>query len=218
MGAFRENFSSKWVYPEKTFLQNGCIQRKFFFKMGVSREFFYKMGVSRKKFLQNGCIQKKIFLQNGCFQRKLYFKMGASTPFLFLSFKVSLNLHVIKVSLLMWFSLTKSDNIPVKVKFELWSKQKTLQISERIPFFFSFQNFFPIPERCAVLYRSPVGLRGEPVPVLIWVLLLPQAVPGVDVHEGPLGLLVGIGDPDGAQAHCTVRRKTMAFVSDSLPK
>ncbi len=29
---------SKWVHPEKTVLQNGCIQRKLFFKMGASRE------------------------------------------------------------------------------------------------------------------------------------------------------------------------------------
>ncbi len=31
---------SKWVYQQKTFLQNGCIQRKLFFKMGASRENF----------------------------------------------------------------------------------------------------------------------------------------------------------------------------------
>ncbi len=49
-GASSENFSfSKWVYsqktfaaklmhPEKTFLQNGYIRRKLFFKMGVSRK------------------------------------------------------------------------------------------------------------------------------------------------------------------------------------
>ncbi len=28
MGAFRENFSSKRVHPEKNFLRNGCIQKK----------------------------------------------------------------------------------------------------------------------------------------------------------------------------------------------
>ncbi len=46
MGASRENFSSKWVYPEKTFLKNRCIQRKL-------------------KFLQNGCILRKLFLKMG---------------------------------------------------------------------------------------------------------------------------------------------------------
>ncbi len=57
MGVSRENFSSKGVHSEKTFLQKGCIQRKVFFKMGASR--------------QN-------FLQKGCIQTKLFFKMGAS--------------------------------------------------------------------------------------------------------------------------------------------
>ncbi len=28
MGVSRENISLKWVYPEKTFLLNGCVQRK----------------------------------------------------------------------------------------------------------------------------------------------------------------------------------------------
>ncbi len=86
---------SKWVHSEKTFLQNGCIQRKLFFKMGASREnfVFFKMGVSKenfsskwvlpeKTFLQNGCIHEKLLLQNSCIKTKLYFKMGASSPFL----------------------------------------------------------------------------------------------------------------------------------------
>ncbi len=38
----------------------------------------------------------------------------------------------------MWFSL-KSDNIPVKVKSELWSKRR--RISERIPFLFLSHPF-----------------------------------------------------------------------------
>ncbi len=59
---------SKWVHPEKTFLQNGCIQRKLFFKMVVSRENF------SSKWMH----PEKPFLQNGCIQRKLFFKMGAS--------------------------------------------------------------------------------------------------------------------------------------------
>ncbi len=59
---------SKWVHPEKTFLQNGCIQRKLFFKMGASRENFSSKWV----------YPEKSFLQNGCIQRNLFFIMGAS--------------------------------------------------------------------------------------------------------------------------------------------
>ncbi len=40
MGASRENFSSKWVYPEKTFLQNGCIQGNLFSKKSASSKNF----------------------------------------------------------------------------------------------------------------------------------------------------------------------------------
>ncbi len=58
---------SKWVHPEKTLLQNGCIQRKNFFKMGASRENFPSKWVH----------PEKTFLQNGCIQRKHFFKMGA---------------------------------------------------------------------------------------------------------------------------------------------
>ncbi len=49
MGVSQENFSLKWVYPEKTFLQNGCIQRKLFFKMGISRENFSSKWVHLQK-------------------------------------------------------------------------------------------------------------------------------------------------------------------------
>ncbi len=81
-GASRENFSSKGVHSEKTFLQKGCIQRKLFFKRGASREKFSSKRVHPDKtFLQNGCIQTKLsskgvypdktFLQNGCIQTKL---------------------------------------------------------------------------------------------------------------------------------------------------
>ncbi len=102
MGASRENFSSKWAHPEKTFLQNGCIQRKLFFKMGASREnFSSKLMHQDKTLLQNGCIKSLSFMTF----RKI----------IILFFKVSL--HVKKVS----FDViqSKSDNIPVKVKSEL---------------------------------------------------------------------------------------------------
>ncbi len=123
------------MHPEKTFLKNGCIQRKLFLKMGTSRENFdfFKMGAFRKNLSSKWVHQEKIFLKNGCIQRKLFLKMDASrenlssklmhqgktllqngcikslsfTKFrkrIILFFKVSL--HVIKVSLLMWFSLS----------------------------------------------------------------------------------------------------------------
>ena len=56
MSATREHFSSIWVYPAKTFFQNGCsIQGKYFFTKRVHPE---------KTFLQNGCTHKKLLLQN----------------------------------------------------------------------------------------------------------------------------------------------------------
>ncbi len=61
-GASRENFSSEWVYPEKTFLQKGCIHRKLFFKTGASREKFSSKRVHPDKtFLRNGCIKAKLW-------------------------------------------------------------------------------------------------------------------------------------------------------------
>ncbi len=62
------------VFGSPMYTQNGCIQRKLFFKMGASREnfslkwvypekLFFKLGVSRETFFQNGCI-KSLFLQN----------------------------------------------------------------------------------------------------------------------------------------------------------
>ena len=55
-----------------------------------------------KTFLKNGYIQRKLwFLQNGCFQSLPFTKFRKR---IILFFKVSL--HVIKVSLLMWFSLS----------------------------------------------------------------------------------------------------------------
>ncbi len=91
MGAFRKNLSSKWVHQEKTFLKNGCIQRKLFLKMDASREnLSSKLMHQDKTLLQNGCIKSLSFTK---FRKRII-----------MFFKVSL--HVIKVSLLMWFSLS----------------------------------------------------------------------------------------------------------------
>ena len=49
MGVPRENFSSKWVYPGKTFLQNGCIAAKLMHQ--------------NKTLLQNGCIKSLSFTE-----------------------------------------------------------------------------------------------------------------------------------------------------------
>ena len=119
MGASRENFSSKWVYPAQTFLQNGCIQGNVFYKKGASSENFSSKWVhSRKTFAAKLMHQDKNLLQNGCIKSISIPEFGKR---IMLSFKVSL--HIVRVSLLMWFSL-KSDNIPVKVKSELWSKRR----------------------------------------------------------------------------------------------
>ncbi len=57
---------SKRVHPEKTFPQNGCIQRKLFFKRGAFRENFSSKGVyPEKSFPQKGCIQTKLFFKRG---------------------------------------------------------------------------------------------------------------------------------------------------------
>ncbi len=54
------------VFRSPMYTQKGCIQRKLFFKMGVSRENFSSKEVhSEKTFLQNGCIQRKVFLKRG---------------------------------------------------------------------------------------------------------------------------------------------------------
>ena len=102
MGLSRENLSSKWVLPEKTYPQNGCMKKKLFFKMGASRENFSSKWVhSQKAFAAKLMHQNKTLLQNGCI-KSLSFTKFKKIIFLFL--KVSL--HVMKVSLLMWFSLS----------------------------------------------------------------------------------------------------------------
>ncbi len=56
------NIHSKWVHPEKTFLQNGCIQRKLFFTMGAfTKTFAAKLMHQDKTLLQNGCIKSLSF-------------------------------------------------------------------------------------------------------------------------------------------------------------
>ena len=54
----REYFSCKRVYPEKTFLQNGCIRRKLL--------------------LQNWCIKRKLFFKMGAFTKNFCCKIDAS--------------------------------------------------------------------------------------------------------------------------------------------
>ncbi len=94
--------SSKWVHPEKTYPQNGCIQRKLFFKMGASRENFSSRWVhSRKTFAVKLMHPEKTLLQKGCIKSLSFMKFSKR---MILFFKVSL--HVIKVSLLMLFSLS----------------------------------------------------------------------------------------------------------------
>ncbi len=84
MDESRENFSSKWVHPDKFF--NGCIQRKLFFKIGAfTKTFAAKLMHQDKTLFQNGCIK---FLSFTEFRKRII-----------LSFYVSL--HVIKASLLM---------------------------------------------------------------------------------------------------------------------
>ncbi len=89
------------------YTQNGCIQRKLFLKMDVSRENF------SSKWLH----PEKTFLQNKCIKQNC----TSSSPFILQNSEKCLS-SCHKASLLIWFSL-KSDNIPVKVKSELWIKR-----------------------------------------------------------------------------------------------
>ncbi len=102
IGVSRENFSSKWVLPDKTYPQNGSCKRKLFLKMGASIENFSSKWVhSQKTFAVNLMHQDKTLLQNGCIKSPSFMKFRKR---IILFLKVSL--HVIKVSLLMWFSLS----------------------------------------------------------------------------------------------------------------
>ncbi len=104
IGASRENFSSKWVHPEKSFLQNGCIQRKLSFKMGSSR----------KKILQN-LHSQTLLLQNSCI------KITFTTKWVH---QVHFFLQNLKKRIILSFKVSRHVTKELKVKSELCSKRR----------------------------------------------------------------------------------------------